>query len=316
MKTVKVMEEEWDYLIVLDACRYDCFSKLYNKFLEGTLERRLSLGSCTSEWCKRNFTEYYPDVIYISANPHINSKAKIFGFQAKRHFYKIIDVWNNGWDDKLGTVPPERVNEATLRAIKSYPKKRFIIHYLQPHAPYISPKFQSLGFSKPHPHAGIILQSPTREATEFLGKIANYVESISKKLRLGNGIAWKLREVLRLPPATPMDAARRKLGVNGLKRAYLENLRIVLENIAILIKHLSGNIVITSDHGELLGEKWKYSHPCGYKTRILREVPWFRVTKVKDSAILRSVRLRLKWRIKLLKIAKNADFERSPLSLS
>lgn len=66
-----------------------------------------------------------------------------------------------------------------------------------------------------------------------------------------------------LPPASPMDALRRRYGVNDLRRAYRENLIIVLEHVTRLCYELlhykpAGQIVITADHGELLGEKGRY----------------------------------------------------------
>ena len=61
-----VMKESWDYLIVLDACRHDYFKLEYEKFFQGELENRISLGSATPEWCRKQFKGYFPDVIYVS----------------------------------------------------------------------------------------------------------------------------------------------------------------------------------------------------------------------------------------------------------
>ena len=40
MKTQEVTKEDWDYLIILDACRYDDFEELHSKYLEGELEKK------------------------------------------------------------------------------------------------------------------------------------------------------------------------------------------------------------------------------------------------------------------------------------
>ena len=156
-KVLNVMEEKWDYLIILDACRYDYFESLYKEFFDGDLEKRISLGSNTIEWCLESFKGYYPDVIYISGNPYINSKVGIKGFNARRHFYKVIDVWDFGWNEELGTVSPENVNKTALSLVRKFPQKRFIIHYLQPHAPYISREFKTIGFPNPSPKYGQVL---------------------------------------------------------------------------------------------------------------------------------------------------------------
>jgi hypothetical protein len=283
-KILKIMEEEWDYLIILDACRYDYFAALWKNYFDGVLEKRASLGSWTLEWCLKSFKSYYPDVIYVSGNPYINSKIQIKGFDARRHFYKIIDVWDFGWDEDLGTVPPENINKITLSLVPKFPQKRFIIHYLQPHSPYISRKFQTIGFPKPNPRHGQILTGiRTYPAKKCFGVLANLVGNLPVKANIRKKL-WELRELLGLPPATPMDDIRRKYGVNGLREAYRENLIIVLEHVAKLCDELlyykpSGRIVITSDHGELLGENGKYGHEI--RDLHTLEVPWLIVKSVK-----------------------------------
>lgn len=283
-RTLTIMDEEWDYLIILDACRYDYFESVYKDYFCGELEKRVSLGSSTPEWCNKSFLSYYPDVIYISGNPYINSKTKVAGFDAKTHFYKVIDVWAFGWDERLGTVPPHKINDAALNAIKKFPGKRAIVHYIQPHAPYISQKFFVKGFPTPFtkgPLSGV----QGYRTKGIVEDIVNLLGTLLVKTKVIKN-TWELREMLKLPPASPMDAVRRKYGVEGLRKAYKENLCIVLEYAAKLSHELlhiypSSKIVITADHGELLGENGRYSHPSKSKDPILIEVPWFKVKSVK-----------------------------------
>ena len=141
-----LIQEKWDILIVLDACRYDLFERNYREFLDGTLEKHISVGIDTPTWLKSNFNEYYKNIIYISGNPYVNSKQVDFsnvGFNASTHFFKIIDVWDFGFDKFLNTVHPSEINKAFLKYYKLFQNKRFIIHYIQPHYPYISvePKY-------------------------------------------------------------------------------------------------------------------------------------------------------------------------------
>jgi hypothetical protein len=64
------------------------------------------------------------------------------------------------------------------------------------------------------------------------------------------------------------------------KKAYYENLSIVLDEVEILLNSLEGKTVITSDHGELLGEREKpipvrtYGHPYGVHIPELINIPW------------------------------------------
>ena len=114
--------------------------------MHGELKKAVSVGSSTTEWCKGSFKKRYDDVVYISANPHINSKFEVKGFNAKDHFFRVIDVWKWGWNEGLGTVHPKKVNEAVQTFKDNYSDKRFIIHYLQPHEPYIGYNLRAVGF--------------------------------------------------------------------------------------------------------------------------------------------------------------------------
>jgi len=298
-KIIKVMEEDWHYLIILDACRYDYFSSIYKFFFSGELYKGISLSSSTPDWCMKSFTDYYSDVIYISGNPYINSKIKLIknGFDAKRHFYKVIDAWDFCWNERVGVVLPEKINAAVLSVFNEFPEKRMIIHFLQPHEPYISEKFQL--FKRPKSD----LKNGFRERAlkiicgyrgihnnrdPFkLREIFDLLNTFMVRANLTTN-PFKLREILNLPPACPMDAIRRLYGIDGLREAYKENLRIVLENVAKLCNELllndpSVSIVISSDHGERLGENAKFGHwtkhesPNEKRNPILIEIPWFRV---------------------------------------
>jgi len=101
-----LVEEDWDFLIILDACRFDFFKELYMKkykHIGGNLKKAISPVTFTTDWLDKNFKGFYDDIVYISANPYINSKVKGvashgFEFDAKKHFFKVIDVWDWGWD--------------------------------------------------------------------------------------------------------------------------------------------------------------------------------------------------------------------------
>jgi len=270
-------KNEWDFLIVLDACRFDFFSHFYKYFFDGKLSEVYSLGSHTREWVKNTFRDYYEDVVYISSNALINSISGITGFDARKHFYKVVDVWRFGWNEKLGTVHPGTVNIVALSLKDKYPNKRFILHYLQPHDPYISKNFYCNEYSRPVWKIGL---ARARWYIRILNKFA-------KVVRMGPESLYylKLRELLHLAPISPLDATRRKFGINGLRQAYAENLRIVLSYVTSLVPKLTGNVIITSDHGDFLGEYKKYGHPIGCYNPILRNVPWFKVTGVKSISI-------------------------------
>jgi len=132
-----VLLEDWDYLVILDACRYDVFrDELRNWNIEGRLEYRISLGANTGLFVRNNFRKgilerLNCEIVYVTANPWVDKILK------GRNNVKLISVWKYGWDEELGTVPPEPVYEAMLRAVSKYRGKRIVCHFLQPHGPCI-----------------------------------------------------------------------------------------------------------------------------------------------------------------------------------
>ena len=137
------MDEKWDYLIILDACRFDYFQMFYNNyFKKGDLKKVISPATWTLEWAEKNFQKYYEDIIYISSVPFINSLKEISWhgskFEAKKHFLKIVDAWDIGWDNNIGAIPPENITNLATIEIENNPNCRIIIHYCQPHAPYLN----------------------------------------------------------------------------------------------------------------------------------------------------------------------------------
>ena len=65
--------------------------------------------------------------------------------------------------------------------------------------------------------------------------------------------------------------------------AYVENLRIVLEDVETLLENVDADTaVLTADHGNGFGEADVYGHPRTRVHRSLRAVPWM-VTSGRDS---------------------------------
>jgi hypothetical protein len=130
---VDIFAEEWDNLLLLDACRYDMFTE-YNT-LPGRLESRESRGSSTPEFLKGNVAgRDLTDVVYVTANPQYHRNRDLFDAT----FHYIDNVWSSsGWDDEFRTVRPEVVTEAARRAAERFPHKRLLVHYMQPHYPFI-----------------------------------------------------------------------------------------------------------------------------------------------------------------------------------
>jgi hypothetical protein len=282
MDRVQIMQESWDYLIILDACRYDYFEQVWQNYFAGDLERRISVGSATREWRNKSFTGHYDDVVYISANPHINSSVRIKGFLATEHFFKVYDLWQDEWDNEKGTVLPETVTNRAIDIIGANAHKRAIVHYIQPHQPYLS---FDMTEAVAHRYRSVVRKMPDKTKSRganvaAVEKVLSIINTALYCMGFGGHLAgWKLRELLNMSPANHTDAIRREHGKEALRRAYKENLEIVLESTAKLVGALSGKIVVTSDHGEVLGENNCYEHWSRSSNKFLLEIPWLVIDK-------------------------------------
>jgi hypothetical protein len=50
---------------------------------------------------------------------------------------KYIILFNEDWDDETGTVRAETRTNAALEAAERFPHKRLVVHYMQPHYPFV-----------------------------------------------------------------------------------------------------------------------------------------------------------------------------------
>ena len=290
MNKVNVMQEKWDYLVILDACRYDYFERLYQNYLQGKLTKRISIGSSTNEWRDKSFPDYYDDIVYISANPHFSATLPVYGFIAGEHFNKIHEIWKSAWDSEKGTVLPEILTKNAIDIIKNTNNKRFIIHYLQPHAPYLSLLSESKGFASGQVNSNrkIIGTQETKNVSTIKKKLLKKLVKLFKNNNiLTNHPDWFLRKLLQIPAERPLELAWRNAGKKGLRKAYEENLVSVLKQVKVLLNYLSGTIIIPSDHGELLGEKKCYGHPPGSQNPIQIEIPWLTIEKQTKNTMIK-----------------------------
>jgi hypothetical protein len=225
---IDIFAEEWDNLLLLDACRYDMFKRNHN--LPGHLSSRQSRGSSTPEFLRGNVAgRDLTDVVYITANPQY--QRNISEFEAEFHF--VDNVWaSQGWDDEFRTVRPEVVTDAAKDAAIRFPKKRLLVHYIQPHYPFIG--------------------------------------ELGRELMPGQNLnLW-----------TEVSNQRINIGDPKLWEAFEENLTVALPAVRELMKALSGRTVVSSDHGQLMGERLypipvrHYGHPSKIYLPELVKVPW------------------------------------------
>jgi len=234
------MDHDWDVLVLLDGCRFDVFET--RSWLDGDLSRVTSLGSHSTEFIERNFLgERYHDAVYVSANPHVEA------LKGEGVFHDIVDVFDWGWDEQLRTVPPETMAEATIGAAESYPDKRIVSHFMQPHTPFIGETGDRIT------HAGITGEGAGRAD-------AKSATNLSLWMRLRYRLASENMETIQT--------------------AYEENLELALAHVQTIQDTVTGKVAVSADHGNMLGERMRplpakmWGHPSNLDHPTLREVPW------------------------------------------
>lgn len=277
-----IREKNWDCLIVLDSCRFDFFEEVFQNFLAGSLRKVFSPGSHTFEWFKETFEdEGFADIVYVSANPNINSSGgEVEEVDTGDCFYKVIDVWDWGWSDKIKAIPPESVGKATRLARARYPDKPLISHFMQPHCPYLSLSSSARVPLEGGDWQGAIQTAGEKVKKSLAGIVGSVIEGMVKNFRgdlEGHRVRIKAMDMLNLIPPRPEELVARKHGDEGLRKAYKKNLKIALTEVVKVVGRLPGRVCITADHGELLGEDGQYGHPFWSDNPVQREVPWFEV---------------------------------------
>jgi len=225
---IDVMREDWDVLVILDACRYDLFESRHS--LQGELERKVSCGSDTREFLRGNVAgRELHDVVYVTANP------MYFNFYDELHaeIHDVILVEPGTKTDANGVVSPETMARRSKEIAERYPNKRLVLHFVQPHFPFLD--------------APIVPDSSDRNIWRdiFTGEI---------------------------------DTTRSEVW-----ESYRKNFDRVHDVVKRLLPDLVGKIVVTSDHGNLIGERvWpfpfrEWGHPIGLYVSELVTIPWLEV---------------------------------------
>jgi hypothetical protein len=286
MKDQRFLESDWDYCIVLDACRYDVFSDVYDEYVAGRLEKRRSPGSSTPEWATRTLTGEL-DVAYFSGNPFINSlgiplnelkwgASCDYEWTATDHLSRIIDVWQEGWDDTLGTVPPDSMAEAFFEYRDTVDRHgRTVLHYMQPHTPFLG---HGDGGKLTKIRDGINKQGAEEDhesGGSLLGSVGDRVRPLVESTLERSSLAMKAGIWLELDAASVLSNGTRET----VMRYHEDNLRIALESITNLLDSLDGDVVITADHGEAFGEQGVWEHHIETHIPPLVEVPWLEVDR-------------------------------------
>lgn len=226
-------------LIVLDDARYDVFKALSSRYLSGTLRKVVVPPPHTYGWIPKAFS--LPEFKHI----------RIFygSLGIRTHDIKIKDFVPDGKDvevhvvkpksfSNLKTVLPSEINDVIRRVGL---RGRDIIWYTQPHFPWVC-----------DPELSLMLM---HEAL-----IHDYLP----------------------PDIIKHTLKKRSISRERILKAYFCNMELALKGVKELLEYVCilglkyERIVVTSDHGEMLGEFGLYLHQ-EYNLPQLTIVPWLEV---------------------------------------
>jgi len=228
-KGINISNEDWDNLIILDACRFDIFEQIST--IPGNLNRKVSKGSATMEFVQKNFTDKHHDIVYVTANPTVDKHLQTDQFHA------IVRAWDTHWNEKKGTVLPSDMAEVTLDTYKKYPNKRIISHFIQPHQPFIGE-----------------IGDKIYQSSEFGSTLRGHRDTA-----LGDSPDWS-----RYGKNVYTGLFDGKIDPELIWRGYKENLELTLPYVEKLCRQMDGLSVVSSDHGNIFSQpKYQYltKHP-------------------------------------------------------
>lgn len=144
-----VYDREWDVLILLDCCRTDMLAEVSDEYdFIGEVGEHRSVGTTSAEWFEYTFTEEHEDV--ISNTLHITGNTSSDKYVEDGEFLHLEEVWRDGWNKEYKTILPETVTDRAITLYKELDPERTIIHYMQPHTPFVPfPDVNSLQVSGP-----------------------------------------------------------------------------------------------------------------------------------------------------------------------
>lgn len=246
---------DWDVLIILDACRCDAFCNIF-KYKE--VIRVDSDATATPEWLKKTWTKKYDNIIYLSGNPFVNSKGvktNDNSFVGGDHF-EVKDCWDGAFNKKTGRIESSAMKMYAigyLNALKT--GKKLVIHFMQPHSPYI------FGDTKHN----------------------SFFTTLSKIIPMRQQLLLnKVKFIRKLKPRTESTYSEYYTD-KEIKEAYMRNLESAREDVEYVVNQAAMfgfKVVITADHGELFGEYERYGHG-GKVVPELISVPWIEVGGVR-----------------------------------
>jgi hypothetical protein len=246
-----VYEREWDALLVLDACRVDALRAVADEFdFIEHVDSIWSVGSHSHEWMCQTFT--------TDRLPEINRTTYVVGNGfAQRTFYD---------------------QELPFRSVNPLVRSAFDVAD--------AADFHLLDGVWTHGHDDRLGNVPPRYITDRAIKLARQEDP--ERLIIHYNQPHIPHMAAAIDSDRPLTEAESEpfsllkegdLDRKAAMASYLDNLRLVLGEVELLLENLDADTVaISADHGEAFGEWGQYSHPRGSINPVIKKVPWAETT--------------------------------------
>jgi hypothetical protein len=252
-----IYERDWEVLVVLDACRYDLFAAAVSSpAVEYDFVHRGSLTTARSvESATRLWMRrtFGPAVEAVERTHYVVGNPWSSRELDEAWFASLDPVWQDAWNDDHGTLLPETTTDRALAASRE--------------VDFDAEERLLVHYMQPHcPFIG----SPDVATPKAVNGFTDATE----------------RDIWARLQA---DEVSREEVWDG----YRANLHLALKQIERLLYGIdSERVVITSDHGNAIGEYGLYGHPESMPFDCLREVPWFETTAIDEGERVSSERVR------------------------
>lgn len=250
-----IFSRDWDLAIVLDACRVDCIAAVASEYdFIGDVSAVWSVGSSSHEWTTQTFSREYLDEVrgtaFLSANP-FSHRTLVRGHTPP--YRSVCPFGSFAWDpvsaDDLSYY--EQVTNEGMDCETVPPSK-------------ITDRLISVG-----------------RADDYQRVVAHYFQPHQPFLKPGED-PMEVSELMYHHPMEMYD--RGELSYDELWEAQLDALRTVLDCIEVLLSNFEAeNVVITADHGQLLGEFGVTGHPGGLPAPQIKRTPWIETTAADEE---------------------------------
>jgi len=245
-----VFEREWDVLILLDTCRVDALREVAPEYdFISDVESTTSVGSTSSEWMACTFIDEYreelAETIYVSAN----------GFDEQ-----VLSNGNPPGDDR----GPSWTDWSTVTAEELLKLDQVWKYAPEPEHGHVRPQY--------------VTDRTIANAREYQPERLVVHYSQPHEPYTANADA-EGRDELYPHEKQPWTYLQDGGDFDKVWNSYLDNLRLVLDEVSILLQNIDADTVaISADHGEAFGEWGVNRHPIAIPHPKIKRVPWVTTT--------------------------------------